>query len=524
MTVIGSGPAAVACAYALVKQGYHVTILDAATDLEPERKQVVQSLAPLDYEAWDDAALGMLREGAGATASGVPLKRIYGSDFPYRGAAEHLALERDHVTGFASLAKGGLSNVWGSAVMPFRPSDLGDWPMAVKRSLPSAYSGVFEFLPLAATEDDLAGAFPLYAKRLHSFAPSPQAVELLERMDRHREKLRERGITFGRSRLAVQAEEEQHHLGCIYCGMCMYGCPRDLIYRSAQTLDTLIRTGQVTYIPDVIVDQVREDDTTVYIRAHDRLGRGTGLLEAERVFVASGAINTAKLMLQSLRLDGATLTMRDSQYFLLPVAALKGHAGITRVRLHTLAQIFIEIEDQRLSQYPIHLQLYTYNDLYANAMRSVAGPTYPLISAPANVLLGRLMVIQGYLHSTASSTASITLSGGKLILRRNENPAAARNIKAIAGALRRNRSSLGFVPITPMLNIGDLGQGAHIGGTFPMRDEPGPLESDIWGRPHGARRIHLVDSSVLPSIPATTITLSIMANAYRIGSEAMKYA
>jgi choline dehydrogenase-like flavoprotein len=90
--------------------------------------------------------------------------------------------------------------------------------------------------------------------------------------------------------------------------------------------------------------------------------------------------------------------------------------------------------------------------------------------------------------------------------------------------LRRNCQSLGFSPITPMLKIGDHGQGAHIGGTFPMRDIPGPFESDVLGRPYGAQRVHLVDGSVLPSIPATTVTLSIMANAYRIASEVRRYA
>jgi choline dehydrogenase-like flavoprotein len=33
----------------------------------------------------------------------------------------------------------------------------------------------------------------------------------------------------------------------------------------------------------------------------------------------------------------------------------------------------------------------------------------------------------------------------------------------------------------------------------------------------GWRRIHLVDASVLPDIPATQITFSVMANAHRIG-------
>ena len=52
-----------------------------------------------------------------------------------------------------------------------------------------------------------------------------------------------------------------------------------------------------------------------------------------------------------------------------------------------------------------------------------------------------------------------------------------------------------------------------------MRERPGPLETDRWGRLHGLERVHLLDASVFPSIPATTITLSVMANAHRIASE-----
>jgi choline dehydrogenase-like flavoprotein len=524
MTVIGSGPAAIAATYALVKHGYHVTVLDAGIDLEPERQRVVEHLQPLAYEDWDRASLRVLREGSGATVSGVPLKRVYGSDFPYRSAVEFLGLEREHVAGFTSLARGGLSNVWGSAVMPFRLSDLADWPAVTRDALGAAYGGVFEFMPLAATEDDLAQTFPLYINRPQAFTPSSQAKALLDRMHQHRDRLHERGITFGRSRLAVQASGGPNGLDCVYCGMCMYGCPRDLIYKSSHTLDDLVRAGHVTYVPDVVVDQLSEDGTTVHIQVHHRTSGQHGPLEADRVFVACGGFGTARLMLNSLSARGATLKMGDSQYFLLPVMAVKGERGVSRARLHTLAQIFIELEDQELSSYPVHLQLYTYNDLYANAMRAMFGPVYPLVSPPATVMLNRLMVIQGYLHSNVSSTASVTLENGKLIARRKENPGAVRSVKAITKMLRRNRRSLGFSPITPMLKIGDHGQGAHIGGTFPMRDIPGPFESDVLGRPYGAQRVHLVDGSVLPSIPATTVTLSIMANAYRIASEVRRYA
>ena len=43
-------------------------------------------------------------------------------------------------------------------------------------------------------------------------------------------------------------------------------------------------------------------------------------------------------------------------------------------------------------------------------------------------------------------------------------------------------------------------------------------QSDALGRPMGRSRVHVVDASSLPSIPATTITFSVMANAHRIGT------
>jgi choline dehydrogenase-like flavoprotein len=48
-------------------------------------------------------------------------------------------------------------------------------------------------------------------------------------------------------------------------------------------------------------------------------------------------------------------------------------------------------------------------------------------------------------------------------------------------------------------------------------------KSDKWGRPFGFKKVHIIDSSVLPSIPATTITLTVMANAARIANNHKKY-
>jgi choline dehydrogenase-like flavoprotein len=69
-----------------------------------------------------------------------------------------------------------------------------------------------------------------------------------------------------------------------------------------------------------------------------------------------------------------------------------------------------------------------------------------------------------------------------------------------------------------MLRPGKPGRSFHSGGTFPMRRSPSSLETDVYGCPDGFSRVHAVDSTVFPSVPATTITLSVMANAHRIAS------
>jgi hypothetical protein len=51
-----------------------------------------------------------------------------------------------------------------------------------------------------------------------------------------------------------------------------------------------------------------------------------------------------------------------------------------------------------------------------------------------------------------------------------------------------------------------------------MSDHPSPNESDIYGRPAGLQRVHAVDSTVMSSIAATTVTFTAMANAHRIGT------
>ena len=76
-----------------------------------------------------------------------------------------------------------------------------------------------------------------------------------------------------------------------------------------------------------------------------------------------------------------------------------------------------------------------------------------------------------------------------------------------------------MLAVSPLARITDIGRGYHSGAGFPMTQYPRGWQSDALGRPRGLKRFHVVDASVLPEIPSGPITLTIMANAYRITAD-----
>src|SRR5258706_11711430 len=127
--VIGSGPAGIAAAVALTRQGHHVTILDAGLSLEPARELTVGRMAAQRPAQWAAQDLATVKENMDSGAGGVPLKVTYGSDFPYREAERHLPRRAENVGLVPSFGKGGFGNVWGAPAPPYLPDELRAWPI-----------------------------------------------------------------------------------------------------------------------------------------------------------------------------------------------------------------------------------------------------------------------------------------------------------------------------------------------------------------------------------------------------------
>ncbi|MBI2787049.1 MAG: GMC family oxidoreductase [Elusimicrobia bacterium] len=491
--VVGSGPSGVAAASALLDAGKPVLMVDIGRELDP---RWCQASRYFQYSADDPAR-----------------KRVFGSEYPYLTDRE-AGLVQKGTKCLASGGKGGLSAVWGASVLPFPDAEIEDWPFPA-RDLHDHYKKAAALLGIAGAADGLAGRFPFYAPPSPPLNPSLQARAVLSRFDA--DALRSNGFTFGQARHAVSAA------ACQYDGTCLSGCERGAIWNAAVAVEALKKRLGFEYRGGVKVLSLEDRPDGVRLHVAPE-GASRTVIDGEKAFLACGPLATARLVCGSFGAPAEGLPLLSQPYFVLPLILDRDVPGAPEEKLHTLAQVFLELEDKDVSKHLVHLQIYGHNEVIADRLADAARWAGPFAGAVERHFAPRLLAIQGYLHSDEGVPVRITAEGRgedcRLTVKAGDASATKAAVRRVAAKIARQSGELGFNPLSFMLKVGKPGEGNHAGGTFPMKKTPAAWQTDALGRLHGRERVHLVDSSVLPSIPATTFTYAVMANASRIASEA----
>lgn len=487
-------------------------MLDAGRSLDVRRAETVARLRSQEPENWDAADVEAMREGVGASRQGIPTKRLFGSDFHFDTEGSGADYEYANAAVRPSFARGGLSNVWGGGMLPFHKDDIADWPIDASE-LDRHYADVLSFVPCSASGD---GPENESFTRLFPFHCAPQSIPMprqgsavLRDAVMADAALARSGTCVGRARLAVHGSE------CRRCGMCLYGCPYGLIYNSESTLAELRTLPNFRYEPGFVVERLEERDGRVWIEGHDLAGGARRQARADRVLLGAGVLPSTAILLASLGDFDLPVRIQDSFYFLVPLLRFAGVAAPSAERLATLAMAFIAMRDAEVSEHLVLFSLYGYNDLTKPMLKATLGPI-----GGVEALASRMLAAGGYLHSKESPGLRMTLERGRILLEGEDSTGAIATAKKAAARLLRQSLRLRALPILPAMRFFPPGRGFHTGSSFPMRRDRVRHTSDIEGRPYGFDRVHLVDASCLPSIPATTITLPVMANAWRIANRA----
>lgn len=524
--IVGSGAAAAGAALALSKRrNQKITIIDIGLELEQERADLVRALSSSSPDEWQASEVERIAGKPAILARGiVPQKRTFGSDFPFRdvGQLGGVTAPDGTTTSIISAAYGGFSNVWGSQVMPFTAKSFDSWPVS-SETMRHHYESVLQEIPFAGEEDDLATSFPLMRPPVSLPAMSARAARVLSSYHKNRRILNGRGITVGKARLAFSAND------CVRCGLCMTGCPYRLIYSASQTFDALLRAAKIVLHRGYLAVRVAEESGQAAVTAVESASGRRERFTADHIYIACGAIGSTRLVANSLGLHNTDISMIESQQFVLPMLSMSATEDPRGGRDFTLNQFNMVVAANGDPADISTLHYYTFNPAFIGSLPSMLQAKH--MEWFQLQVLRRLSVAFGYLPSWHSPKLRLHIgpATGQACLppveiSRERPPASQRvMLQSVLARLTRSSRLLDLYPVLPMLRLSAGAKSYHWGGSFPHAHRAqNILTSDRVGRVGPWKRIHLVDGAVLPSIPAMTYGLTVMANAHRIASESME--
>jgi choline dehydrogenase-like flavoprotein len=521
--VVGSGPSGVHAAWPLVMAGLRVVLVDAGTrdtvytPAIPPRDFTTIRRGERDQHRWflgDDfegIPLGPVRVGAQLT----PPRQHIG-----RGRPDLLPLHSPDFQAMHSLALGGLGAAWGASAPPWNDDDIAGWPIR-RADLQPHYDAVAARIGVCGdAHDDLARDCGPLEGLLPPAPLDSNGEDLLRRYARQRDWHRRHGLVAGAARLAVATVEHRGRGPLALRDMEFWADTDRAVYRPVYTLEELQAHPNFSYRPGLVVDRfVARAPNRIDIECRRLTDGGAGeTLAARRLVLAAGTIGTARIVLASAPAAAVRLPLVANPYTYYPCLNWPSLGRPVRDRRHSLTQVLMF---HRPPGHPtVQAQVYSYRSLLTFKILKEAplavGDALPLFQ----LVQSRFLVVGVHHEARRHAGCFVELrpgaDGRPTLCVEADEPAGLR-----AARLERERQllrhlrRLGALPLR-RIDPG-LGASIHYAGCLPMAATGDAMTTTPEGTLRLAPEVVIADGAVFPHLPAKGLTLTLMANANRVG-------
>ena len=315
----------------------------------------------------------------------------------------------------------------------------------------------------------------------------------------------------GRARNAVVTQDRAGRQVCDLRQECLWGCPRGAIYDSREDLARLRLHPNFKLADNAHAVSLRHDGAEWEVTARD--GRG---FRAPRVLLAAGCLATTQLAIGALPEPPPGLRLLNSPVMAFALLVPSQLGKRPAARGHSLAQLgyryaidgdYVTGALYEASTLPawsftarLPLSRRAGFRLFPAARAGVAGchPRY----FPSAFSDNRLT------WSRAGNAVRLSINGGT-------SPALDATAARVSYGLRRQFRAIGGWML-PGRAFAPQGADVHYAATLPMGGS-GPAATTRRGELRSAPGVFVVDGACLPSLAPKYPTLTIMANAARIG-------
>lgn len=511
--IVGSGPAGVSVAFPLLEAGLRVLMVDGGSDKAFSAPSTdFLSARSHDQLQWrwlvGEDFYALQRRDAVSPKLRVPMHA-----YAFDGFAKDNQILGENFVTLGSMARGGLSNVWGCGVARFSAQELASFPFA-KNELDHSYESICRRIGISGKgQDDLTDYFGLDECSQPPIALDNLHQKLLKNYASKSKKLREKGFNLGRSRVAALSQDLGNRRACNLSGNCLLGCSRESLYSATHDLPALRQFKNFSELPGLVVDQLSRGDVGWRVEGSLRSSGFKKSISASKIILAAGTLASTKIAFKTLNYrNPAKLLASPSAAFLLWVPSLLGASRVPGFGLGQLSYS-LGLKDGitafgstfsttgiPVSEFARHLPL-----------------KRPLGISFLGALLSSCAVGNVFLPGHLTDAQVIFGDQDSLVVSGKFGEKVSPLMKESYQKLRAAYLSLGALVLPGSFTIGQPGGDIHYAGTMPMKERPILGETSAMGGIVGLDGVYVVDGACLPTLPEKSHTLTIMANADRIG-------
>jgi len=506
--IVGSGPAGAAAALQLAEKTKPL-VLDVG----------ITGVHKASDQSYVTETLGTELEGLSHITGQYLTPKLRSPLFRYvTGRWRELSpIRSQNFRGELSLAMGGFANAWGSGLYEFNDEDLRGFPIR-PADLQPYYKRLTEHIGISGgdklfgdplvPDGSLLPPAPLSgpSKILYQRSRDPRAGVSLDR----------KGIHIGRQRLGILTRPHRGRAQYVFDGRDFFRPSKESIYHPGYTIRELQQCNKIDFKTGLLVKRFEELAEGIVVHALELETGAEVAFSTRALFIGTGAINTARIVLESFQEYTVKLPLLENPVSFVPFIDLFALGSTLDRSSFTGAQLAVIFDG---TQHPDRVQGSFYNlsgvlesDFFLDFPFSTRGNRYCL----ANIV-GAMGVLQLFYSDAPGPAGHLSLApDGNLNVHCEQ-----RRYGAVERLLIKSFRALGFWSFPFLVRYGEPGGSFHYAGTLPMshRETMKGLATDPMGRLQRTRMVFAIDASTFPLLPAKNLSLTIMANAMRIAAQ-----
>lgn len=320
------------------------------------------------------------------------------------------------------------------------------------------------------------------------------------------------------SKLILRASKSKANLSST-----IYTLPSAANYVNTLSIDVFKKFKNFTYIPNQLVYKVKDNLKFVKIQTISIDKSLKSMFQARFLILAAGSINTTRILLRSLELFSYQTTFLTKAHYVIACLHLRTLFKKKNFKKMKLGQLAISSKQTQRGLSKFFIQLFRFNPLAIQKATKYVPLPKPIAQILIRIIAPSLMFADIRFPALESKDKFCKLRRDLdkkdiLEIQFKETREELRDHQKELKKIKQQLKALGLFP----LKTGSDYITGHYAGGVPYQQRPGKISVDINGKLHQANRIYIADSATWRALPAKAPTLTIMANAARVGKKVLE--